>query len=106
MARIEAICQFVILLILFKIISANIVILKEIAKYFCKFFDLLILDQIIFRIVVMVGGVEDAGDASQLDAYMVNKALPHRLTANSAIARNRTSLTMIQEGNLSILLER
>lgn len=61
--------------------------------------------KIIGSILVVVGGVKDAGNASQLDAHMVYKALPHRLVANGAIACNSTTTTITDKDYLTILLQ-
>ena len=64
-----------------------------------------VLYQIIIGVIVVVSGVEDAGYASHLNFYMINKALPHRLITDGAIAGNSATPTVAHKDNLAIFLQ-
>ena len=49
--------------------------------------------------------MEDAGDATHLDAYVVAKTLPHRLIANSTVTRYGTATAVADKDYLTILLQ-
>ena len=50
-------------------------------------------------------GIENAGDATQLDLDMIYKALPHRLITNGTIAGNGFAATVADKDYLAIFLQ-
>ena len=53
----------------------------------------------------MVCLMEDTGDALHLYLNMVNKTLPHRLIADSSIARDSTTTAITDKDYLAIFLQ-
>ena len=63
------------------------------------------LHQVLLRILIVVGFVEDAGDAAPLNLDAVPQALQERALIEGAVASDRTGRAMIEEGYPTELLQ-